>query len=84
MRCVTLCFIDLRVMLFAFDLSSLACLSYHAESTLWFPTLKYRTFSVVHDFFEMFDGEMVMVPSRLRLPLLSPCISRTEIRSVTF
>ena len=51
--------------------------AYPAENTSWYPTPQYSTFSVVHAFFENFDNKMVVKPSRLSLPLLSPCFSRT-------
>ena len=51
--------------------------AYHAKNSLWYTLLKYSCPSMVHPIFENFDCKMVVVPSRLWLPLFSPCLSRT-------
>jgi len=43
----------------------------------WYTLLNYSSPSVVHAFFENFDRKMVVVLSRLWLPLATPCSSGT-------
>jgi len=51
--------------------------AYHAKNSSWYTLLKYPSPSMVHPIFENFDRKMVVVPSRLWLPLLHPWLSRT-------
>jgi len=51
--------------------------AYHAKNTSLYTMPKYSSPSVVHPFFKNFDSKMVVVPSRLWLPLFSPRVSGT-------
>ena len=53
----------------------ISCWANHAENTSWYTMLKYSSPSVVNTFFEYFDSQMVVVPSRLWRPLFSPRVS---------
>ena len=49
--------------------------AYHVKNSSLYILLKYSSPSMGHPIFENFDCKMVMVPSRLWLLLLSPCLS---------
>ena len=46
--------------------------AYHAKNSSWYTLLKYSSLSMVHPIFENLDCRMVVVPSRLWLPLFHP------------
>ena len=49
--------------------------AYHAKISSWYTLHNSSSSSVVHAFFENFDCKMVVVPSRLWLPLFHPRLS---------
>ena len=49
--------------------------AYHAKNSSWYTLLKYSSPSMVHHIFENYDSKMVVVPSRLWLPLFHPRLS---------
>ena len=49
--------------------------AYHAKNSSWYTLLKYLSPSMIHPIFENVDYKMVVVPSRLWLPLFHPRLS---------